>query len=146
MVLLNYRLDDWGVMAQEPCACGRALPVLERLEGRSSEFLRLADGRVLSSLTLDALCDEELQLTLQIQIAQPAPGQIQWRIVPWPTADPDTLRRNLLKRCGVVLGEDTQVDVEFVEHIPVTAAGKFPRVVSHTRQSDEPNVIAPGNG
>src|SRR5215211_2431051 len=31
LVLLNYRLGDWGVLTSEPCACGRSLPVLERL-------------------------------------------------------------------------------------------------------------------
>jgi len=136
MVLLNYRLDDWGVMAQEPCSCGRTLPLLERLEGRSSEMLRLADGRVMSSLTLDALCDDELKPTLQIQIAQPAPGQIRWRIVPSSRADLDTLRGSLLERCRVVLGEDTQVEVEFVEGIPSTPQGKLIRVVSHVQEPD----------
>jgi phenylacetate-CoA ligase len=145
MVLLNYRLDDWGVMAREPCSCGRSLPLLERLEGRSSEMLQLADGRTISSLTLDAYCDEELKPVLQVQIVQPAPGHIRWRLVRSSSADPDTLRRDLLERCRVVLGEDTKVEVEFVDGIPSTPQGKFIRVVSQPEARDAPDSFAQGD-
>jgi phenylacetate-CoA ligase len=145
MVLLNYRLDDWGVMAQEPCSCGRSLPLLERLEGRSSEILQLADGRIISSLSLDASCYDALKPTLQVQIVHPAPGHIRWRIVPSSGADPDTLRRDLLERCRVVLGEDTKVEVEFVDEIPSTPQGKFLRVVSQAEARDAPDSITQGD-
>jgi phenylacetate-CoA ligase len=136
MVLLNYRLDDWGVMGSGLCSCGRSLPLLERLEGRTSEMLHLASGRMISSLTLEISCQDELKPTLQIQIVQPAPGQIRWRLVPSSSVDPETLRRNLFERCRVVLGDDTQVEIELVEEIPAPRDGKFPRVVSHVTPSD----------
>jgi phenylacetate-CoA ligase len=145
MVLLNYRLGDWGVMAQEPCSCGRSLPLLERLEGRSSEMLQLADGRTISSLSLDASCYDALKPTLQVQIVHPAPGHIRWRIVPCSGADPDTLRRDLLERCHVVLGEGAKVEVEFVDEILSTPQGKFIRVVSQAEARDASDPITGGD-
>jgi phenylacetate-CoA ligase len=136
MVLLNYRLEDWGVMASEPCPCGRSLPLLERLEGRRSEVLYRADGRGIPHLTLEGLCEEALEPALQVQILQPAMGQIRWRIVPCSGADPDAVRRDILDRCCVLLGQDTQVEVEFVEDIPMTGQGKFLRVISHVEAPD----------
>jgi phenylacetate-CoA ligase len=130
MVLLNYRLDDLGVMASEPCPCGRSLPLLERLEGRRAEVLYLADGRTVTALMLQGLCGDELKAALQAQIVHPAPGHIKWRIVPFSHADREKLRRSLLERCSVVLGEGTEVEVEFAEEIPRTPQGKFIRVVS----------------
>jgi phenylacetate-CoA ligase len=144
MVLLNYRLDDWGVMGSGLCSCGRSLPLLERLEGRTSEMLHLASGRMISSLTLEISCQDELKPTLQVQIVQPARGQIRWRLVPSSSADPETLRGNLLERCGVVLGHDTQVEVEFVDEIPSTPQGKFPRVVSHVEAPDAEGLVSQG--
>jgi phenylacetate-CoA ligase len=114
-VLLNYRLGDWGIMASEQCPCGRSLPLLERLEGRTGERLYSTDGRSFSALTLEALCRQALKPALRVQIVQPARGHIRWRIVPSAGTDRNVLRRDLLERCRVVLGEDTKVEVEFVE-------------------------------
>jgi phenylacetate-CoA ligase len=136
MVLLNYSLGDRAVLATEPCPCGRTLPLLERLEGRSSEDIYLADGRTISPLMLEILCHEELTPTLQAQIVQRAPGQVLWRIVPFSDVDRDSLRRSLLERCSTVLGEDTLVEVEFVDAIPTPERGKFPRLVSHVEAPD----------
>jgi phenylacetate-CoA ligase len=144
MVLLNYRLGDRAVLASEPCSCGRSLPMLEHLEGRTTEVVYLADGRSIPGLALEGLCKVELRPTLQIQIVQHAPGQIEWRIVPFSSADRDALRRKLLEKCRLVLGEDTQVEVEFVETIPFTPQGKFLRVVSHIEAPDAPDAVSQG--
>jgi phenylacetate-CoA ligase len=144
MVLLNYRLGDRAVLASEPCSCGRSLPLLEHLEGRTTEVVCLADGRSISGLALEGLCKVELSPTLQVQIVQHAPGQIKWRIVPFSSADQDTLRRSLLEKCRLVLGEGTQVDVEFVGKIPTTPQGKFLRVVTPSEVSGRSTRTAQG--
>ena len=127
MALLNYSLGDRATLSPEPCSCGRSLPLLARLEGRRSEIVRLADGRELSSLTLEGLFGKELRRTIQAQIGQQQPGALHWRIVPFPDADRDALRDALLLRGRRVLGLDTTLTVEFVESIPRTASGKFVR-------------------
>jgi phenylacetate-CoA ligase len=130
MVLLNYRLGDRGALATEPCSCGRTLPVLARMEGRRSEIVRLADGRELSSLAIEAGFGAELRRAVQAQLMQPATGRLRWRIVPAAGVDPHELEQALVSRGRQVLGPDTPLDVEFTEHIPLTSAGKFLRVVA----------------
>ena len=132
MALLNYSLGDRAALSPDPCPCGRSLPLLARLEGRRSEVVRLADGRELSSLTLEALFGAELRRTIQAQIDQQMPGRLHWRIVPFSGADRDTLRDALLARGRRVLGVGTTLTIEFVESIPRTAAGKFLRGVVST--------------
>jgi hypothetical protein len=66
------------------------------------------------------------------------------RIVPSSSADRDTPRRNLLQKCRLVLGEDTQVEVEFVEKIPATPQGRFLRVVPQSEPPDGPGATAQG--
>ncbi|HWP47158.1 MAG TPA: hypothetical protein VNM22_08365 [Candidatus Limnocylindrales bacterium] len=131
MVLLNYRQGDQGILAQKPCPCGRSLPLLEQLSGRCTDVIRLPNGRELSFLMLEALFKHELKSTLQSRVIQPAPGQIQWQIVPFSSTDRKALQNQLLERARSVLGTDTQVTVEFVEHIPLTPQGKFLRVMAY---------------
>lgn len=44
MPLIRYEIGDYAV-AGAPCPCGRGLPVIERILGRTRNMLRLADGR-----------------------------------------------------------------------------------------------------
>ena len=129
MVLLNYRIGDRGAMSPEPCRCQRTLPLLARLEGRQSELVRLADGRELSSLTIESSFGAELRRTIQAQIEQEAPGRLRWRVVAAAAADRDAVRESLLARGRQVFGAETALEVAFVDHIPVTTAGKFARAV-----------------
>jgi phenylacetate-CoA ligase len=132
MVLLNYRIGDRAVLDPEPCRCGRTLPLLARLEGRRSEQLHLADGRQLSSLAIEGLFRRQLTPTLKVQIEQSAPGALLWRIVPFERIDRPQLAGAVVAQARAVLGEDTEVAVEFVEDIPVTPQGKYLRAVHPT--------------
>lgn len=132
MVLLNYRMGDLGVLSPEPCPCGRTLPWLERLEGRRSEVVELADGRQLSPLTIEGLFRWVLTPTLKVQLVQREPGELTWRIVPFASADRDAIARDVEAQSREVLGADTRVDVEFVEDIALTPQGKLRRIVRET--------------
>jgi hypothetical protein len=90
-------------------------------------MIRLADGRELSSLALEALFGPELRLTLQAQIAEEGPGRLRWRIVPFAGTDLGELQAALLERGRRVLGAQASVSVEFVGAIDPTSAGKFVR-------------------
>lgn len=129
MALFNYRLGDRAAISPEPCGCGRSLPLLVQLEGRRSEIIRLADGRDLSSLAIEASFAAELRRTIQAQIEQEAPGRLRWRIVAASPADNEALRDAFVRRGRNVLGAATTLEVEFVDHIARTAAGKFNRML-----------------
>ena len=44
-VLLNYRLGDVACLLPEPCTCGRSLPLLSAILGRSDDWIRLPSGQ-----------------------------------------------------------------------------------------------------
>ena len=50
--------------------------------------------------------------------------------MPFAGVDREALRSALLARGKDVFGESTRVEVEFVDDIPPTPAGKFARVVA----------------
>jgi phenylacetate-CoA ligase len=128
-VLLNYRIGDRAVLAEQPCPCGRSLPLLSSFEGRRSEMIHLLDGRAVSSLMLEGLFRVELRRTLQAQIEQLRPGELRWHIVPFASADREELRREFATRAAQTLGPGTTVTIEFTEGIARTSQGKFLRAV-----------------
>jgi phenylacetate-CoA ligase len=129
MVLFNYCLGDRATISSDPCTCGRALPLLKQMEGRQSELIRLGDGREIASITVEALFSGLLRRTVQAQLAQNTPGKLCWRLVPAAGEDHADLERAMRERGRSVLGSDTQLEVTFVERIPLTGAGKFLRAV-----------------
>jgi phenylacetate-CoA ligase len=70
-ILLRYRVGDMASLAANPCACGSPLPVLESVEGRSTNAVVLPDGRRLYRF---AGLDSEIPSVQQSQIVQEAIG------------------------------------------------------------------------
>ena len=128
MVLLNYRLGDLGVLATKRCPCGRNLPLLEKLGGRVYETIQLPDGRQFIADVLEIEFKNELESSLQGQVSQLGPQQVLWQVVPSACADREALCRKMLEKSKSIFG-DIEVRVEFVEKIPHTPAGKFPRII-----------------
>ena len=128
-VLLNYRLGDQAVMAASACGCGRSLPVLEHLVGRTSEVLHLADGRSLPDFVLIHACKKDLRAVLQSQLVEDGPGRFRWRVVPGRDADREVLGAGLLRGAESVLGPDDRLRIEFVGTLSVTGIEKLRRVI-----------------
>jgi phenylacetate-CoA ligase len=48
MPLVRYEIGDYAIASEKPCSCGRTLPRIERVMGRSVNLFRLDDGRLMS--------------------------------------------------------------------------------------------------
>jgi phenylacetate-CoA ligase len=128
-VLLNYRLGDRGVLAAAPCPCGRTLPLLERLEGKTTDFIQLPDGREISTLLLESRMARALDATLQHQVVIAGAGRLVLRAVPFSSVDREALLRAFRELTNTVLGPGVQIEVELVDAIAPTPTGKQRRVV-----------------
>ncbi len=128
-VLLNYKLGDVVTRGTMPCPCGRTLPMIESIRGRSDDLLRLADGRVmhgqLATEPLLAITDVR-----QIQLVQRAPDRFLLRAVAKPNADKSSVSVALANALRTKVGETASVDVEWVHIIPPGANGKVKSVIS----------------
>jgi phenylacetate-CoA ligase len=101
MPLLRYASGDYAE-AGAPCACGRGLPVLNRIVGRQRNMLRRPDGmRHWPSFPISAWADAAP--VLQIQLVQDAIDHIEVRVVmPRDFAGDERLRleQALIKTLG----------------------------------------------
>jgi phenylacetate-CoA ligase len=127
-VLLNYRMGDIGIMATEPCPCGRTLPLLAQLTGKKMETIRLTNGRQYRREGVELRFEQELACALQCQLCQSSPAGVLWRIVPMPSADRNALEHGLIDKSHAVFGEGIEAKVEFVERIDRGPGGKLPRI------------------
>jgi phenylacetate-CoA ligase len=127
MPLVRYRVGDRlaGPVHWDPCACGRGLPTLPRVEGRDDDVVVTPDGRRLGRL--DPVFKADLPL-VEAQIVQDRPDRLRVLVVPsrpLGDADRDALARRVRDHVG-----DMEVVVEERVRIPRDAAGKFRAVVS----------------
>ena len=128
-VLLNYKLGDVVTRSEGPCACGRSLPMIEAIVGRSDDVLRLADGRVMHSL----VATEQVRAVpgvVQIQIVQQARDRFMLRVVGQPDIDRTKASQDLERTLLSKIGGAGHVEVHWVEAIPPGLNGKVKAVIS----------------
>jgi phenylacetate-CoA ligase len=127
---VNYDIGDWGAAAGA-CPCGRGWPTLTGLEGRTSEVIRTASGRLVSAILLNQLpsLGSRSAEVWEYQAEQTAPDQVILRVVPAPRfgASTATALRTELQEC---LGHDVTLRVDVVDRIPPEPSGKRPVIVA----------------
>ncbi|MES1999796.1 MAG: AMP-binding protein [Pseudomonadota bacterium] len=126
---IRYRTGDIGVLDDAPCACGRGLPLLKAIEGRSTDFLVAQDGTVMHGLAL-------------IYVIRDLPGVRQFKIVQeslthtrillatdtvFDEANISKIETGIRQR----LGEGVRVEVERVNEVAKEKSGKYRYVISH---------------
>jgi phenylacetate-CoA ligase len=126
MPLVRYRIGDRGALADESqtCACGRTLPQLKSLEGRSDDVLYSPDGRRVGRLDTVFKADFPIR---EAQIVQERLDAVRVRVVPaagYDAAAAAAIRRAVGDRMGEV-----DVRIEEVSTIERTDRGKFRAVI-----------------
>jgi phenylacetate-CoA ligase len=114
------------------CACGRGLPILEQIEGRSDDVVVTPDGRRVGRFDPVFKADFPIR---EAQIVQEAPDRLVVSVVPAPGYLPEHAEE-LRHRVRMRVGDSVSVAVESVERIPRTKAGKFRAVVRRFREKE----------
>jgi phenylacetate-CoA ligase len=125
--LIRYDIMDRAVLGNGPCPCGRGLPWLIRVSGKERPLFHLPDGRKKNSNRL-ALSVRRLGGFHQFRILQRAPDLLVVRLVKdhsWS----DEHHRKLLEKSEEFFEGPVRVQVEFVDRLDLTAAGKSVDVV-----------------
>jgi phenylacetate-CoA ligase len=121
--LIRYRTMDVAMAMNTPCACGRRYPLLDKVEGRLQEFIVTRNGRLISMTAINMHSDV-FDNVIQFQFFQERVGEVTLNIVRKPEYTPkDTI--SIHEELQKKLGDDVQVSVRFVDHIPRTERGKY---------------------
>jgi phenylacetate-CoA ligase len=125
---VRYRTGDVAVRATDRCSCGRGLPTLQSVMGRSTDFIRTRAGVAMHALALiyEVRDDPDVRA---FKFVQEADLSIDLQVVPGPglTAERE---QGIVQRLARRLGPETPLRLRRVDAIPPEKSGKYRYVVS----------------
>jgi phenylacetate-CoA ligase len=128
MPLIRYRTGDVGVLEPAPCTCGRGLPRLKSVEGRRTDFLITAGGRVMHALAVIYIL-REIPYVREFQVIQERLDRVTVKIVPGPGFS-DADQAAVTSGIEHLFDHTVSVDVELADAIARPPSGKHRYVIS----------------
>ncbi|MFC1902946.1 phenylacetate--CoA ligase family protein [Chloroflexota bacterium] len=125
MPFIRYDPQDLA-RAGSKCPCGRGFPLISNIEGRSTEALLTPNGQVITPIILGWHLFRPygyVDYFLKYQAEQNEPDRITFRFVPLKPIN-EGVRRRLYNDLRELLGEEVEINLEFVDDIPLEASGK----------------------
>jgi phenylacetate-CoA ligase len=123
MPLIRYRVEDLASPMTTACACGRGLPLMDRVAGRVADFLVRDDGTQVAGVSLIENTLTRIPGIEQMQIVQEQLDRIVLRIVADPGGAAEA--RPALRNYFEATFPGARIDIELVSGIPREANGKY---------------------
>lgn len=128
MPFIRYVVVDRGIPSEKQCPCGRGLPLMESLEGRTTDVISFSNGITLSGPAL-TLVFKDCHIK-QYQVIQEAGDKLVIKVVraeDYSESDTD----HFMKILRAHVGENVDIEIQFVDEIPANKAGKWRFIISH---------------
>lgn len=137
---LRYATGDMAVATERRCRCGRALPLLERIEGRLNDSVVAPDGRLINALAV-VYAVREVAGIEKFRIRQTRVDAFTVEIVRGADYPVDAEQRirtawSVLLRCPV------EVEFRYPEALTPDKSGKFRHVVSELAAGSALRAVA----
>lgn len=126
---IRYRTGDIGVLGAASCSCGRGLPLLQDIQGRSTDFVVAADGTVMHGLSLIYIL-RDLPGVKSFKVVQESRALTRVLLVTDDSYTPDSTAK-IVGGFKQRLGAEVSIVVDLVEGIPAEKSGKFRYIISH---------------
>ena len=144
MPFIRYRTGDVGVLTARNCSCGRTLPLLERIDGRKTDFIVAPDGRVMHGLSLIYVM-REIAGIKTFRITQERLTSFKVEIVrdeQYEARSEDRIRKVFAQR----LKAPVEVRISYQESIPPTPSGKTRHIISEVNPPGGTNSLFSAEG
>ena len=125
---IRYKTGDIGALSEDTCSCGRGLPILKNIEGRTTDFIITPDGKIMHGLSLVYVL-RELEGIKEFKIIQEKPDCFIINIVKdsvFKTENETLIKDGFKKR----IGTDIKIIFNYLPEIKAESSGKFRYVVS----------------
>jgi len=129
MPLVRYQVGDVVVPTDRRCACGRGLPLIDRVVGREADYVLTPGGMLISGISLTDHFATEIRGAAQVQIVQEKLTFLRLRMVAGAGFGPDS-HRQIEALVRNTFGPQMGYEVELVDAIPQEASGKYRFCVS----------------
>ncbi len=123
MPFIRYANGDAAIAGPTTrCSCGRTLPRLAFVDGRTADTLRDAEGSAVNGLVFNIIFTALASAVRQFQVVQHKDRSVTLRVIPGEGFNAAILEETR-RECGRFL-KGVEVRIEKVEAIALTAAGK----------------------
>jgi phenylacetate-CoA ligase len=133
MPFIRYNIEDVSAIVEENCACGRQLPLIRPLLGRSCDMLYTPDGRCFWGAALNPAL-WQMNWVKQFQVHQLKIDQISVKIVKgdnFSEHEFGIVKNNLAN----IFGPKVNIEYIFVHEIPLSKSGKFRFIISELQDT-----------
>ena len=129
--LIRYRIGDLAVAVDEtkPCPCGNNFPRIGAIQGRTQAIIHCANGTWMPGTFFAHFFKDYEPVVRFFQIHQKQKGSFDLKVVKGSSWN-ESLFDSLLNELSKHIGTGTQVNVVYVEEIPLVRTGKRSPVVS----------------
>lgn len=128
--MIRYVTGDMAVAhGDDVCSCGRGLIKIGPIEGRVTETLRDGRGNPVGGLVFNILFGVLEHVALKFQVTQKLDGSIVMKVVPNGTKQLPDAARAAIDAFAAKYLPGAPFAIEYVDDIPLTAAGKRKVVV-----------------
>lgn len=134
MPFIRYNLHDIGSYSNKPCTCGRTLPLMSMISGRSDDYAIYENGLMKSPHNFLGLFDPLAKFLYEYQIIQERIDKFTVRVVPNNSFNEKVeqkIKENLLKEFPV-----SQIDIKLVDEIQRDKSGKFRAFISKVKNTE----------
>lgn len=125
---IRYRTGDIGTLDNKVCECGRGLPLIREIQGRTTDFVMARDGTIMHGLALIYILRDIPEIKV-FKIIQENLDLTRIQIVTETGLSPSQIGR-IIELFQSRLGRDVMISVEQVSDIPAEKSGKFRYVTS----------------
>ena len=125
---IRYAPGDLGSHTKEICSCGRTLPRLSSITGRTTDIIQFNNGRMLSGPAL-TLIFKEFNL-LQYQLVQIKNDELQILLVPnksFSDNELNEINEIMAHHCG----ENIKIRIKILDEIKSSAGSKFKFIINN---------------
>ena len=131
MPFIRYENEDIGSWSATSCTCGRPFPLLEKVWGRSSDFISTPSGKLIHGEYFTHLFYHVPEVRL-FQVLQDSLDHLSISIV-LKSATTAPSFSTLKAKAAEMVGSGIQVDISIVDSIPRSASGKHRFTISRVK-------------
>jgi phenylacetate-CoA ligase len=121
---IRYQIGDMGSPAEGVCRCGRTLPRMQMIAGRTTDFLCAPDGRKVSGAALTIYLAAKVPGVRQAQIIQREIMTLIFNLVVDQSFNQSSLDL-IREKVTHFFGESMQIVPNYVDTIPKESSGKY---------------------
>lgn len=130
--LIRYKNGDVAVLDDHLCACGRGLPLMREVRGRTNDFLVSANGAKVHDVAF-AMILRDLPGMEQFKVVQESLERTTLQLVVGSDFRINEARPKIAKTFKHFLGDAVELNIELVPSIAPEPSGKYRYVISRVQ-------------